>query len=181
MRVSTASARLSNGSDRNFFSRTRHADARKRPGTRSCSCRHASSDATAPVARTRVLCVRLSRRDVNRIKRASRAMFSNSSESGSGRLAARGRGHRTGRARYAPARCESLHKPSLRSLHPLRPPRDARPEHPQPVPLTIGAIPLLRRLLSFGLRWRRSAQRGGSLSAAARCGPSLGCDAACGG
>ena len=151
------------------------ADARKRRGTRSCSCRHASSDATAPVARTRVLCVRLSRRDVNRIKRASRAMFSNSSESGSGRLAARGRGHRTGRARYAPARCESLHKPSLRSLHPLRPPRDARPEHPQPVPLTIGAIPLLRRLLSFGLRWRRSAQRGGSLSAVARCGPSLGC------
>ena len=115
------------------------------------------------------------RRDVNWIKRASRAMFLNSSESGSGRLAARGRGHRTGRARYAPARCESLHKPSLRSLHPLRPPRDARPEHPQPVPLTIGAIPLLRRLLSFGLRWRRSAQRGGSLSAAARCGPSLGC------
>ena len=69
---------------------------------------------------------------------------------------------------------EALHKPRPRSLHPLQPPRDARPEHPQPVPLTIGAIPLLRRLLSFGGAQRRvaaaSAQRHGADHRWAACG-----------
>ena len=88
---------------------------------------------------------------------------------------ARARQDRTDGAHFTEARCEPLSRPALRRLHPLRPPRDVRPEHPQPLPLTIGAIPLLRRLLSFGLRWRRSTQRGGSRSAAVRCGSSLGC------
>ena len=44
--------------------------------------------------------------------------------------AARGREDPTGRARFTEERCEALQVPGLRSLHPLWPPCDARPEHP---------------------------------------------------
>ena len=97
-------------------------------------------------------------------------MFLSVAEGGSGRLAALGRGHQTDRARCPSARCEALHMPHPRSLHPLRPPCDARPEHPQLVPLTIGALPLLRWQVSLIRQLHRPGepQRSGTTQTIAR-------------
>ena len=54
------------------------------------------------------------------------------------------------------------------SVPPTRPPHDARPEHPQPVPLTIGALRLLRWQVSLSRQRHRSAERDSGRSAAAR-------------
>ena len=66
------------------------------------------------------------------------------------------------------------HEASTRSDHPATRALST-PEHPQPFPLTIGTLRLLRWQVSLIKQQHRSGERGSGRSAAARRRPSPGC------